>query len=200
MVVVELHCKFQMKNLIESKKGGVVSDLVQGTGALIIGVIIVLVIISTLIAADLFSGNRATATVTNQSVSVNDSDLGTIFGNSTLNGAICSIISVTNSTIGSEVIPATNYTIVEASCTIQAVDASIFNNTYWNVTSSTSFYGASQDTVNNLNSNFTGGIDNVSAKIPTILLIAAVVLLFGVLVLLVAQSRRMGIGSGGASL
>ena len=48
--------------------------------------------------------------------------------------------------------------------------------------------------------NFTEGINNVSSKIPTILLIAAVVLLFGVIVLLVKQSGAMGIGSGEASL
>ena len=48
--------------------------------------------------------------------------------------------------------------------------------------------------------NFTEGIDNVSTKIPTILLIAAVVLLFGVIVLLVRQAGAMGIGAGGASL
>ena len=45
--------------------------------------------------------------------------------------------------------------------------------------------------------NFTSGIDNVSAKLPTILLIGAVVLLFGVIVLLVRQSSVMGIGGGG---
>jgi len=44
--------------------------------------------------------------------------------------------------------------------------------------------------------NFTTGIDNVSTKIPTILLIGAVVLLFGVIVLLVRQSQLMGIGGG----
>ena len=48
--------------------------------------------------------------------------------------------------------------------------------------------------------NFTEGIDNVSSKIPTILLIGAVVLLFGVIVLLVRQAGAMGIGAGGASL
>ena len=46
--------------------------------------------------------------------------------------------------------------------------------------------------------NFTQGIDNVSGKIPTILLISAVVLLFGVIVLLVRQSKLMGIGGGGS--
>ena len=49
-------------------------------------------------------------------------------------------------------------------------------------------------------SNFTAGIDNVSSKIPTILLIGAVVLLFGVIVLLVRQSQAMGIGTSGGSL
>lgn len=51
---------------------------------------------------------------------------------------------------------------------------------------------------NRMAQNFTAGIDNVSGKIPTILLIAAVVLLFGVIVLLVRQSQAMGIGGGRA--
>ena len=46
--------------------------------------------------------------------------------------------------------------------------------------------------------NFTTGLNAVSNKIPTILLIGAVVLLFGVIVLLVRQAGQMGIG--GASL
>ena len=54
-----------------------------------------------------------------------------------------------------------------------------------------------QNATDNLISNFTAGIDEVSKKIPTILLIVAVVFLFGALVLLVQQSRRMGIGGGG---
>lgn len=48
----------------------------------------------------------------------------------------------------------------------------------------------------NLTTNFTSGVDNISAKIPTILLIVAVVFLFGALVLLVQQARNMGFGSG----
>ena len=40
----------------------------------------------------------------------------------------------------------------------------------------------------------------MSGKIPTILLIAAVVLLFGVIVLLVRQSGAMGIGGSSGSL
>jgi len=98
------------------KRGGVVGDLINGTGGLIIGVIIVLVIVSTLLGANLL----------------------------------------------------TSASVYDVSSTSMA-------------------------------QNFTEGIDNVSEKIPTILLIGAVVLLFGVIVLLVAQSKRMGIGGGGGS-
>ena len=57
-----------------------------------------------------------------------------------------------------------------------------------------------QNATDNLIANFTAGIDEVSKKIPTILLIVAVVFLFGALVLLVQQSKRMGIGGGGGGL
>ena len=60
--------------------------------------------------------------------------------------------------------------------------------------------GTEAETAGNLSANFTAGIDNVSSKIPTILLIGAVVLLFGVIVLLVKQSQAMGIGGRGGSL
>jgi len=51
----------------------------------------------------------------------------------------------------------------------------------------------------NLRGNWSVGIDNVSSKIPTILLIIAVVFLFGALVLLVKQAQQMGFGGAGAS-
>lgn len=59
-----------------------------------------------------------------------------------------------------------------------------------------------KNAVGNMTANFTSGLDQVSAKIPTILLIVAVVFLFGALVLLVRQAGAMGIGGGnsGSSL
>ena len=99
------------------KKGGVVGDLISGTGGLIITTVVILVVISTLLGANLLTADS----------------------------------------------------------------------TYANATTA-------------MASNFTEGIDNVSSKIPTILLIGAVVLLFGVIVLLVRQAGAMGIGAGGASL
>lgn len=100
---------------IFKKKGGVVGDLISGTGGLVILVVVILVIVSTLMGASLLTGT---------------------------------------------------------------------------------YLGAA----GNLTSNLTSGIDNVSTKIPTILLIGAVVLLFGVLMLLVRQANAMGIGGRGGSL
>jgi len=98
-----------------SKKGGVVSSTVMGVGALIIGVIITLVIVSTLTGAGLLTANST-------------EDL--------------------------------------------AVDS--------------------------MSANFTLGLNEVSEKLPTILLIVAVVFLFGALVLLMRNAKAMGIGGGGS--
>ena len=102
---------------INTKKGGVVGDLIAGTGGLIITTVVILVVISTLLGANLLTANSQYA-----------------------------------------------------------------------------------NTSSEMASNFTEGIGNVSSKLPTILLIAAVVLLFGVIVLLVRQAAAMGIGAGGSSL
>jgi len=51
-----------------------------------------------------------------------------------------------------------------------------------------------------LKGNFTTGIDEVSEKLPTVLLVAAIVLILGVLVLLVGAWQRMNIGGGGTSI
>jgi hypothetical protein len=53
---------------------------------------------------------------------------------------------------------------------------------------------ASDNATDRLVGNFTSGIDNVSAKIPTVLLVAAVVLIIGVLALLVGIWQRMRMG------
>lgn len=111
------------EKLLQRKKGGLINNLVTGVGGLVILTIIVLVILSTIIAADLVSTRDGT-----------DSQ------------------------------------------------------------------NATAALPQGLTDNLTDGIGEVSDKIPTILLIAAVVLLFGVLILLVAQSKRMGIGSDGGSL
>lgn len=100
-----------------NKRGGVVTDLVSGTGGLIILVVVILVIVSTILGANLLTAASLEANV-----------------------------------------------------------------------------------AGNLSNNFSQGIVEVSNRIPTILLIGAVVLLFGVLVILMKQAQAMGVGSGRASL
>jgi hypothetical protein len=96
------------------KKGGVVGDLVNGTGGLIISVVLILVVVSTLLGANLLTTASAEKNATDRMMN-----------------------------------------------------------------------------------NFTSGIDNISAKIPTILLVAAVVILFGVLAILVLRAKAMTMGGGG---
>ena len=57
--------------------------------------------------------------------------------------------------------------------------------------------GVRNNTAFEMSGNLTDGIDNVSAQIPTVLLIAAIVLILGVLVLLVGAWQRMRLGGGG---
>jgi multisubunit Na+/H+ antiporter MnhC subunit len=58
--------------------------------------------------------------------------------------------------------------------------------------------GSSEETaVNDLSGNFTLGINEVSSKIPTVLLVSAIVLILGVLAILVGVWQRMRLGGGG---
>ena len=52
--------------------------------------------------------------------------------------------------------------------------------------------GVYDNSANDLATNLTSGIGEVGNKIPTILLISAVVLLFGALALLIFQAQKMG--------
>jgi hypothetical protein len=60
--------------------------------------------------------------------------------------------------------------------------------------------GAYGGAAGNMSQNLSVGINNVATKLPTIMLIGAVVLLFGVIVILVRQSQAMGIGGNSGSL
>ena len=56
---------------------------------------------------------------------------------------------------------------------------------------------AEDNASDNLVANFTEGVDNVSDKIPTVLLVAAIVLILGMLAVLVGVWQKMRMGSGG---
>jgi len=57
--------------------------------------------------------------------------------------------------------------------------------------------GSAEDSATDgLVGNFTSGVDEVSSKIPTVLLVAAIVLILGVLAILVGVWQRMRMGGG----
>lgn len=178
------------------KKGGIVTNVVMGVGGLVIGVIVILIITSTLLDANLLEKTTATTTgetgawlnITNYTVS-NSAAIGfaglTITGANNYTGATPTAVLVANFTVSGSTI--TNSSDLNyANLTI--------NYTY-------TIDSGEEKSVDNLEANFTDGIGNISSKIPTILLIVAVVFLFGALVLLVRNAQTMGIGgSGGGSL
>ena len=59
---------------------------------------------------------------------------------------------------------------------------------------------AEDNSTTGLVGNLTTGINSVATKIPTILLVAAIVLILGVLALLVGMWQRMRMGGGGTSI
>ena len=56
--------------------------------------------------------------------------------------------------------------------------------------------GGEATAVTSLSQNFTTGVNHVSSKIPTVLLVAAIVLILGVLAILVGVWQRMRMGGG----
>ncbi len=54
---------------------------------------------------------------------------------------------------------------------------------------------AEENATTALSGNFTAGVNNVSEKLPTVLLVAAIVLILGVLAILVGVWQRMSLGS-----
>ncbi len=174
------------------KKSGVVSDLVSGIGGLIVLVIITLVIVSTILGASLF--DRSTTTVLNElDAWINETDY-TLDEFSSIRDTY-TLTAITNATSATAIVLA-NASLDSTTGVITNATALVFGNVSINYT----YVEQNRHEVapGVLAGNLTEGIDNVSEKIPTILLIAAVVLLFGVLILLIARSKQMGIGGGGS--
>lgn len=190
--------------MVNNKKGGVVGDLVTGTGGIIILTIIVLVIVSTLLGASLLAKSTAGIATTNETTGgLNSTGYTLANANSSNSGYTITAVWVNVSPGTPYLIPAANYTVSTAGVLTNNTvipDADEYNNATVSYTYTFTFDSNYEQVSDRMSTNFTQGIDNVSGKIPTILLIAAVVLLFGVIVLLIRQSGAMGIGTGGASL
>jgi len=181
-----------------NKRAGTTTQLVVGAGGLVILVVIMLVVISTVLNANLLRSTAQTTTQTDTGAWINATTY--TLDNFDARNRAYAISSIVNQT-GTVTIIAGNYTFDSTAGTI--VNASVTNWGNVNITYTYITPTDEEDATNNLNSNFTGGIDKISAKIPTIFLIAAVVLLMGVLIYLWIIARNSGIvggGGGNASL
>jgi len=187
---------------VEVKKGqtgGLITGLVFGVASLVIGVIIAFVIVSTLIDAGLLDGSRTTVTVTNETSTVTglNSSGYTLTGVTTNSNYVPGsfvISEMRNGTAGDgTVISSDNYTVSDNGLVTNAT----VNN--WNNTQTDYIYlvkSLEEKSTEDLNANFTKGVDNISGKIPTVLLVAAIVLILSVLAILVGVWQKMRMGGG----
>lgn len=195
-------------------RAGLVSTLVVGIGGLIIIVAVSFLIIATINDADLLRAKDVTV-VTNESGTLG---WGLLDSSDTANGVPpldffsvnnrdYSIITVWNVSNGAvpEIVPSTYYTLNRTGSLLNST-ARVYNMT--NVTYSYYIQTRYEATFDELTGNYTSGVRNVSTKIPTVLLISAIILLLGIIVLFIVRAKSMqlettggkgGTGFGGGS-
>ncbi len=186
--------------------GGLIMGIVMGVVALVISIIIAFIIVATI--SDVESDTATSVggfVISNETVnadgafaSLNDTEY--TLGKAGVTGFASPVIThVYNVSNGAGIL----INVANASVTSAGVltNGTTLSGSWSNVSVS---YTYSRDSTSistrNLRYNFTKGIDNVSEKIPTVLLIAAVVLILGVLALLWAQYQRMNVGGSGGGL
>ena len=180
---------------------GLAGSIIAGVGALILVVIITFIVINTMTNANLLRSTAAVTTV-GQSAETNAwiNNSGYTLANFNSSYRSFAIISIYNAT-GVLITPA-NYTFNSAtgvltnSTTVSAISRYGEVNVSYSYIKTTNY----EDSTTGMANSLTSGVDNVSSKIPTILLITAIVLLLGVLFFLVKKSQEIGIGSSGSSL
>jgi len=181
----------------KGQTGGLITGLVMGVAALVIGVIIALVITSTLGNAGLLTSGRSSKTISNETegyINASGYTLDQVGGDN----VTFTIIRIYNATPTAVAILVGNYTL--DSTTGILTNASNTNFGSVNITYTHQIKSNEELAEEKMSGNFSAGINNVSGKIPTVLLIAAIVLILGVMVFLVAQWQRMRLGGGGTSL
>ena len=186
------------------KKGqtnaGLITSIVMGVAGLVIAVIIAFLIIGTLLDANLLTGQRITTTVANETIVWINTSGYTLAGASQpylVSFAVIEIWNVTEITGGggvyTTVIPITNATISNAGV---ITNASTYTYTNASVSYTYTQLALQERSANALSGNFTDGVGNVSEQIPTVLLIAAIVLILGILAILVGVWQKMRMGGG----
>ena len=154
--------------------------------------IIALTITSTLNTEDLLGASRVSTSVGNETYAFINLTGYTLANAGSTTDDYGSIVAW-NITDG-EVITSGNYTISTSGVLTNATAASNWSFVGINYTYTT--LNDEEQSTNLLTGNFTAGINQVSAKIPTVLLVAAIVLILGILAVLVGVWRKMRLGGG----
>ena len=180
--------------MAKKKKGqsGLVSGLVFGIASLVVAVMIAFIVVFTLVDANLLQDGRESIAITNETgtAEIVAYDLAGASETQILSGSFA-LTELFNRTSGASV-PLANATVSDDGAVTNATIAH-YDNLSISYTYTLKTY--EEISTDGLSGNFTEGVDQVSAKIPTVLLVAAIVLLLGVLGLLVAAWQRMRLGS-----
>ena len=187
------------------QRKGILSLTIAGIAGLIILTIVVLVVVASLDGANLLRTTATASTTTNESDDTTTvvwlNQTGYTLANAATENRDYAITSIWASNDTGYpfnlTVPSANYSVSSTGVLRNATTATLTN-----ISVSYTYFVPTdyEAALSNMTGNFTQGVDNVSDKIPTILLIAAVVLLFGVIVLLVKQSQAMGFGDKSGSL
>ncbi len=178
----------------QAQTGGLITGLIFGVASLVIGVIIAFVIVSTLTGAGLLQAGRDSASVTaeNGTINLTGYTLEGASANLFVSGSF-TLTGLANRTSGLT-IDLGNATVSDAGVVTNGTSPLLWNNVTFNYTYS--LKSVEESSVDALAGNFSAGVDNVSNKIPTVLLVAAIVLILGVLAILVGVWQKMRIGGG----
>jgi len=172
---------------------GLVYGLVIGIAALVLTTMIAFVIVSNVAVVDDDLSADITAHTTDTSAYLNGTSW--TVAQAGVDGFVMTSISAFYNASGTQILSG-NYTFSTAGVVSNITaensgqgfdDCNISYYYTWNPT---------ETVADNMIANFSTGVENVSNKIPTILLIAAVVLILSILAMLWQQYQRMNVGSG----
>jgi len=180
-------------------KSGLITGIAAGLGVLVITIIMIFVFIENAEPVDDGFAIAVQGTSVGNETVVNVDETGYTLVESAKTGFVGSVTEVWgNYSTTPYLIPDTNYTLTGGTLTNASLIPDVIG--YADASVSYSFtYTPSEGAADRMITNFTSGIDEVSTKVPTILKIAAVVLLFGVLMLLWDVYQRMNLGGGTGS-
>ena len=204
----------------KDKKGqtfGIINGLIFGIAALIIAIIIALLIVTTIGGSEILQ--KETITVTNES----DLNGPIVFANQTTYTVVDAIAaysgadSFTATSVMAEYyqsngtgtatttfagyntsVAATNYTLNSATGVLKNATNYVFPNVSIDYT-----YKRDTPEIKSADwvaGNLTSGINKVSSKLPTVLLIAAIILILGILTVLIVVWQKLRGGQGGGTI